>query len=641
MMRKIKRQDNKQGVILITVVFILAIAMIFIAAAMMLTQATRERTYAKAEQSQARLTVTAAAEAFYQALSMQEFTDSNLEALSLGMSASNPIKMVVTDQVVPGMTEDADNCTTLYLSQETKSGVTYIHADFTTTIGDQKENVSIIFTASTTKPKTGLFTNQVDLNGNFKDEFFTVLGSVPAGMAQPKDNTVVVRGGWNQAYTGNNLKSNFVFTDGDVYLGHDSNFTGDLIFLNDAVLHLSGGSATQVTSTGNFYFVGDDNSDAIVGADSGRTWGSGTYTFLGRSASNSGSGNSGNYVFDFLNAGGKKVLFIDTNGSWNASLGTGLSSASNDATITNWSNDYSTNKTTYTDIIANAKDYSSADYDSTNSFPTATEAFSTLGLSQTHTGATMSFGNFLSSYSYNTSGACVPAGTYNFTGGYNSGEGGYNFGSRIPYVIVLDGTQDYTFYFSTGSSNDYVLTGVIFVVINQTKNVTQTMVLEKGVNLTFAGNDNWDMAQSGIFSVTRGLTSAADAYKYIVTDNKLKAEFNSDSYSAYYDSKHKPTLFVYGAGNNKLRFGKGGCAEAYIGLFDDDYTVADANKSQILFGNDYHYIYGRIQAAVISAGGSSARLVMPYCPDPTSSDPDPYTLLVSKYKIYDFRYYYS
>ena len=64
----------------------------------------------------------------------------------------------------------------------------------------------------------------------------------------------------------------------------------------------------------------------------------------------------------------KKVLFIDTNGSWNASLGTGLSSASNDATITNWSNNYSTNKTTYTDIIANAKDYSSADYDSTNSF---------------------------------------------------------------------------------------------------------------------------------------------------------------------------------------------------------------------------------------------------------------------------------
>lgn len=638
MMRKIKRQDNKQGVILITVVFILAIAMIFIAAAMMLTQATRERTYAKAEQSQARLTVTAAAEAFYQALSMQEFTDSNLEALSLGMSASNPIKMVVTDQVVPGMTEDADNCTTLYLSQETKSGVTYIHADFTTTIGDQKENVSIIFTASTTKPKTGLFTNQVDLNGNFKDEFFTVLGSVPAGMAQPKDNTVVVRGGWNQEYTGNNLKSNFVFTDGDVYLGHDSNFTGDLIFLNDAVLHLTGENTTQVNSTGNFYFVGDDNSAAIAAGTEDRKWGSGTFTFLGRSATNSANSD---YVFNFLNQGGKKVLFIDTNGAWDASLATNISSASHDPTISGWASSYAADTSAYADIVNNAKDYSSADYDSTNSFPTATEAFSTLGLSQTHTGNTMSFGNFLSSCSYNTSGACVPAGTYNFTGGYNSGEGGYNSGSKIPYVIVLDGTQDYTFYFCAGANNNYIMTGVIFVVINQTKNVTQTMVLEKGVNLTFGGNDNWDMAQNGIFSVTRGLTSAADAYKYIVTDNKLKAEFNIDSYSAYYDSKHKPTLFLYGAGNNKLRFGKGGCAEAYIGLFDEDYTVADANKSQILFGNDYHYIYGRIQAAVISSGRSSARLVMPYCPDPTSSDPDPYTLLVSKYKIYDFRYYYS
>ena len=44
MMRKFnKKKGSRRGAILVTVVFILAFAMIFIAAAMMLTQSTRKR----------------------------------------------------------------------------------------------------------------------------------------------------------------------------------------------------------------------------------------------------------------------------------------------------------------------------------------------------------------------------------------------------------------------------------------------------------------------------------------------------------------------------------------------------------------------------------------------------------------------
>ncbi|MCR5058378.1 MAG: hypothetical protein K6A81_07165, partial [Clostridiales bacterium] len=74
-----KRSADKRGVILVTVLFILATAMIFISSALLLTSATRGRVYQNAEKSQARLTLTSAVETFVQALQMQEITDAALE----------------------------------------------------------------------------------------------------------------------------------------------------------------------------------------------------------------------------------------------------------------------------------------------------------------------------------------------------------------------------------------------------------------------------------------------------------------------------------------------------------------------------------------------------------------------------------
>ncbi len=118
-MRKLnKKKGSRQGAILVTVVFILAFAIIFIAAAMMLTQATRRRVYEEAESNQARLTVTSVAEAFYRSIQKCEFDDSRIINLCKGPSTIH-VEASSTAQKVPGLedegTTSTDSYTTVYL----------------------------------------------------------------------------------------------------------------------------------------------------------------------------------------------------------------------------------------------------------------------------------------------------------------------------------------------------------------------------------------------------------------------------------------------------------------------------------------------------------------------------------------------
>ena len=78
-----KAKKSKQGAILVIVVLILALAMIFISMAMLLTKATRNRLYENTMSSQARLTVTSAAEVFLEALETQEITDDQIDRFIL------------------------------------------------------------------------------------------------------------------------------------------------------------------------------------------------------------------------------------------------------------------------------------------------------------------------------------------------------------------------------------------------------------------------------------------------------------------------------------------------------------------------------------------------------------------------------
>ena len=142
-----KMKKGKKGSILIVVVLILALAIIFISTAMMLTQATRGRLYENTLQSQARLTVTAASEVFLEAMETQEITDVQIDGLlaanGVGPKSNDAQKLRMVVEGVPGMSETDDtNCTyvdVFYKDANKKIAV----IDFKTIIGDQTESVRV------------------------------------------------------------------------------------------------------------------------------------------------------------------------------------------------------------------------------------------------------------------------------------------------------------------------------------------------------------------------------------------------------------------------------------------------------------------------------------------------------------------
>ena len=156
MMRKFnKKKAAKRGAILVTVVFVLAFATIFIAAAMMLTQATRKRVYTEAENNQARLTVTSVAESWLHALQKCEISDSAILALCKagagGTGTPVRVKASATSNTIPGLETENTSSTTSFTEvtftrSPNKTGAskdeeyTYI-ADFSTHIDGQVENV--------------------------------------------------------------------------------------------------------------------------------------------------------------------------------------------------------------------------------------------------------------------------------------------------------------------------------------------------------------------------------------------------------------------------------------------------------------------------------------------------------------------
>ena len=75
------KKQNKSGVILVTILFILAVAFVLIGAALMMTANTRKRLYSFAEGGQARITCTAAAQLFQSALEEQQIRDSQFKDL--------------------------------------------------------------------------------------------------------------------------------------------------------------------------------------------------------------------------------------------------------------------------------------------------------------------------------------------------------------------------------------------------------------------------------------------------------------------------------------------------------------------------------------------------------------------------------
>ena len=104
-----KLVDDKSGVILVTVIFIVAMALVFITTALTISIANRQRVYSNAQSDQARLTVTSLAQAIWQAIYSQQINDQMLYELAKGNGSLVTFKTAD----VPGMS-NGGTVTTAY-----------------------------------------------------------------------------------------------------------------------------------------------------------------------------------------------------------------------------------------------------------------------------------------------------------------------------------------------------------------------------------------------------------------------------------------------------------------------------------------------------------------------------------------------
>ena len=97
-----KKADDKKGVILVTVIFIVAMALLFITTALTISIASRQRVYSNAKSDQARLTVTSLAQSIWQAIYSQQINDAMLSNLADG-TGGNGSYVTFSSNAVPGM----------------------------------------------------------------------------------------------------------------------------------------------------------------------------------------------------------------------------------------------------------------------------------------------------------------------------------------------------------------------------------------------------------------------------------------------------------------------------------------------------------------------------------------------------------
>ncbi len=663
-----KKQGSKQGIILLTVVFILAMAIIFISACMLMTRATRDRMYWKAEQSQARLTVTSAAEAFYQALEVGDFKESDLKKLATG-SASG-IYMTATDatgKCLPGMGTTSDNCTMLSLKAK-DAKCSEIYAYLTTTIGTEKESVKITFKMKDKATPVGLFQNPVDYNGTTGTINFDDMGKVMNG-SKPKDNFLVVRKGTHTTDSSSNIYSDVIFVSGDVK-DFVSKLHGDVVFLDDAKVNATSQDMGYSWSGATVYFAGTSTTsfnDAFnAGGNQIGFGGVNSIIFANRTC---------NTFTKNQQVNSSKIITLKISGG-TATEDTSLISSAASSELT--ANGKTLNLLTATDDIkTNAEKYASEDFTkkTIGIFATTSKAFGSvkvngeaLKTSAPDDYTKMSVADVKSKYGISlataTSAKTSQGFTYlgqtdkdditSITTNINITTGG-NFGTNnesTPTVYFLDGTKDYIIYLSSSSAT-YDFSTSYFVVVNPSPDHTQLIVLQSGVKVSISSEQGHG-TKFGFLSITRGENSGTpDSYLKYLKEGKLDAEMtasgdgSSNHFSTYYDSVQKPAFMVLGAGSNQVNMFKGSVFEGYLGLYNPDETT----KSYIGIYNGPQVVYGRLlldglipvdENGTYNPGGNvdNGQIYMPYCPGPNASGDKPDVELYEfGYKVISVDYY--
>lgn len=630
---KKKHSADKKGVILVTVLFILAMAMIFISCALLLTSATRGRVYERTHKTQARLTLTSAIESFYQALQMQEITDDALETYA---DNNAQMQVIMDDGTIPGMYLNGpggnDNVTTAKFYNTTVGSQDYVVVDFTTKIGDATENARAFLSENDVPDPPDLFSSQVDFNGPLGNNFRGGIGKHNFS-SNPEDNIVVWRGDYrsNQSQ-GTATYSDMLFLGGNgagnkrAYFENNEHVLGDLIFMDGYTLSWD---STAPNIDGDVYFLGPAaKADAFTGNTSAsRTFSksNSVWVFANRTAN---SGGNANNVFGGI-SGSKATLFLKSpTGGWDSGLASGLSGANNySSKMTTWQTAFSNG--TYSSKVNKAKKYYTTDHSNlVQVYPTTSQMKSQYGMpisAADCTGyTTTSLGDLCSSYG----GGLIPAGNYLINGGGGTHEVGSN-GVGVT-KLFLDGSQDYMFFVNSTIN----LTGVIFAVINPSQDHHQYFILAPNVNMIVShDNNNASKITSGFMSVSRA--GSGDTASYSTAIDGLSP---ANCMSAY-DGIKKPTIQIYCMNNNFFQLKRQSVMEAYIGMFQTGYTTQTSEFNVMNLTANQVAFYGRIMATSII--NTSSDFGMPYCPAPNVHNAEEYTELTSKYKVASLQYYYG
>lgn len=574
-----KKMDkgDKKGSMLLLVLIILAVGLILISSAMMMTSQTRKRFYSYSESSQARLTVTSAAETFWQALYLQEITDEQLTALA---NARATVDLGGTN--IAGLSDSADNTTTVSFSTGTVSGVNYVYADFATTIDAETENVRVTLKAPTTHKKVTLFSSPVELKGglttatqfNYNTQQFGKSGS-----GWKSDNWLYFYGNSSFDNGGSHVYGN-VFCEGTIKFGNSDYINGDLV-LYGASSGITGrsGSALQNSTNANIYFINSNN-------PINTSWNANDVQVSGMAFQNTGAVSS------------QMTQVIK-----------------NTTSISNVYNSDSTNELNYgmvNTLQAQANTYSTEDFN--------TSVHQSLETNYPDAGLSASAASELFGVS-----VTVPSDAINIpipndnnstheveleanTSYKMSGEIGGNSGSYVNcdlskgnYYVYVTGNTNCRIQFrcknGTGTSNNLYI------------------ILAPNARLTFAKANG--AFYSGVVSTTHSgdFTNASSFYSTLKENNK-------------------PHCFIYGYDNSTVECPGQNFVEAYVGMYGKGGNVTFGESTNVGF-------YGRIASTSLTTGGGG-NIEIPYCPDPNYDENPSDELLphFSGFTVENFQYYY-
>ena len=285
-MRKTNKQstrlaDDKKGVILVTILFIVAVALIFITTSLMISISARQRVYSNAKSDQARLTVTSLSQSIWQAIYSQQLSDQELMGLAKGNTL---IRFTSAD--VPGMVAGSSAESTAYfyaIESDDAGNPTKIGIECKCDIDGEVQYYTLVLKKNSGEgiPQP-MFQMCVELGNpgmlnsfNFGVDASQIDGSNRARQQEYEadDNIIFLHGtGISSDRDGSGFYTRVLAT-GHVYL-RDAVFTDDVYFVGeDACFDFSSTSQTgspQVsTDRGDLYFWGSNL--PFIGADAGTT----------------------------------------------------------------------------------------------------------------------------------------------------------------------------------------------------------------------------------------------------------------------------------------------------------------------------------------------------------------------------------